>query len=78
MTSNLNPTHHSLHSRASHFRSLINKEGKVHVHGTRRFQNPFADFIIERQLAHFDKVDPAYGNGVRTVLKTKKTKREKL
>lgn len=27
------------------------------------------DFIIERQLAHFDKVHPDYGNGVRTALK---------
>jgi catalase len=24
--------------------------------------------IIERQLAHFDKVDPAYGDGVRKAL----------
>jgi catalase len=25
-------------------------------------------FIVERQLAHFDKADPAYGDGVRTAL----------
>ncbi len=25
-------------------------------------------FIIERQLAHFDKADPEYGNGVRAAL----------
>jgi len=29
------------------------------------------DFIIERQLAHFDKVHPAYGDGVRAALKAK-------
>lgn len=26
------------------------------------------DFIVERQLAHFDRIDPAYGDGVRTAL----------
>jgi catalase len=26
------------------------------------------DFIVERQLAHFDKADPAYGAGVRAAL----------
>lgn len=25
--------------------------------------------IVERQLGHFDKIDPAYGNGVRKALK---------
>jgi catalase len=25
-------------------------------------------FIVERQLAHFDKADPAYGAGVRAAL----------
>jgi catalase len=25
--------------------------------------------IVERQLKHFDKVDPAYGKGVRDALK---------
>jgi catalase len=25
-------------------------------------------FIVERQLAHFDKADPAYGDGVRKAL----------
>jgi catalase len=36
--------------------------------------NDVPDLIVERQLAHFDKVDAAYGNGVRAALKTKKTK----
>jgi inward rectifier potassium channel len=43
MTSNANPPHHSLHAKAHQFRSMINKEGKIHIHGTRAFQNPFAD-----------------------------------
>jgi len=30
--------------------------------------NGVPDAIIERQLAHFDRVDPAYGNGVRRAL----------
>jgi len=29
------------------------------------------DFIIERQLAHFDKISPAYGDGVRAALNKK-------
>jgi len=28
------------------------------------------NYIVERQLAHFDKADPAYGNGVRAALKS--------
>jgi catalase len=34
--------------------------------------NGVPDFIIQRQLAHFDKIAPANGDGVRAVLKTKK------
>jgi catalase len=29
--------------------------------------------IIDRQLAHFDKVDQAYGDGIREALKHQKT-----
>src|SRR5438105_3148016 len=36
-------SHHSLHPQSSHFRSLINKEGRVNVHSRRSLQNPFAD-----------------------------------
>ena len=27
------------------------------------------EFIVERQLGHFDKVDPAYGSGIRAKMK---------
>jgi len=35
--------HKSLHPQAYHFRALINKQGRINVHGTRAKQNPFAD-----------------------------------
>ena len=34
------------------------------------------DFIVERQLGHFDKIDPAYGAGVRAALKPRKAAAE--
>ncbi|MDE1920940.1 MAG: ATP-sensitive inward rectifier potassium channel 10 [Candidatus Omnitrophica bacterium] len=33
----------SLHAQSSHFRALINKQGKLNVHSTREKHNPFAD-----------------------------------
>jgi len=35
--------YHSPHGQSFHFQSLVNRQGKVHVHGSRVFQNPFAD-----------------------------------
>jgi inward rectifier potassium channel len=43
MTSNPENPHHSSHVPAIHFRSLINKQGRLNIHGTRNFQNPFSD-----------------------------------
>ncbi|MEX0697026.1 MAG: catalase [Dongiaceae bacterium] len=34
------------------------------------------DFIVERQLGHFDKIDPAYGAGVRAALKPRRAAAE--
>ena len=33
----------SLHPQSFHFRALINKQGRLNVHGTRNRQNPFSD-----------------------------------
>jgi inward rectifier potassium channel len=41
MTSN--PSDQSLHVKSIHFRALVNKQGKMNVHGTRALQNPFSD-----------------------------------
>jgi len=43
MPTNSDPSHQSLHPQSFHFRALINKQGKINVHGTRARQNPFAD-----------------------------------
>ncbi len=33
----------STHPQSSHFHALVNRQGKINVHGTRDLQNPFAD-----------------------------------
>ncbi len=43
MASNSDPLHKSGQSQSSHFQSLINRQGKVRVHGTREHLNPFSD-----------------------------------
>jgi len=43
MASNSDTEHRSLHSQSFHFRALINKQGRLNVHGTRDRWNPFAD-----------------------------------
>ncbi len=43
MASNPDSSHKSLHPQSFHFRALINKQGRINVHGTRDRQNPFAD-----------------------------------
>jgi inward rectifier potassium channel len=39
----IDPSHQSLHPQAMHFRSLINREGRFNVRGTRDVRNPFTD-----------------------------------
>jgi inward rectifier potassium channel len=43
MASKPDSSHQSLHPQSSHFRALVNKQGKLNVHGTRARQNPFTD-----------------------------------
>src|SRR5258708_37320670 len=43
MASNPDTSHQSLHPRSIHFRALINKQGRLNVHGTRDRRNPFGD-----------------------------------
>ncbi len=37
------PSHPSAHVPSSHFRALINRQGKINVHGRRDLKNPFSD-----------------------------------
>jgi len=39
----INVEHKSLHPQSFHFRALINKQGRLNVHGTRDRRNPFSD-----------------------------------
>jgi inward rectifier potassium channel len=43
MPSNPDPSPKSLHSQSFHFRALINRQGRLNVHGTRDHWNPFKD-----------------------------------
>jgi inward rectifier potassium channel len=43
MTPNAEPSHKSRHSQSFHFRALINRQGRLNVHGTRERRNPFTD-----------------------------------
>jgi len=43
MPSNPSPSHQPPRSAIHHFHALINKNGRLNVHGTRNLQNPFAD-----------------------------------
>ena len=36
-------SHQSLHPQSFHFRALINRQGRINVHGTRDRRNPFSD-----------------------------------
>jgi len=43
MTPKPDPSQTSIHPQSSHFRALINRQGRLVVHGTRGRQNPFSD-----------------------------------
>lgn len=43
MPSNPEPSHKSPHSQSVHFQALINRQGRLNVHGTRNRRNPFTD-----------------------------------
>lgn len=43
MASKLDPSHKPSHPQSFHFRALINKQGRLNVHGTRNRKNPFSD-----------------------------------
>jgi inward rectifier potassium channel len=43
MSPHSDPSHQSLHPQSFHFRALINKQGRLNVHGNRQLRNPFSD-----------------------------------
>lgn len=43
MPSNKDTSHQSLSPQSFHFRALINRQGRLNVHGTREPRNPFTD-----------------------------------
>jgi inward rectifier potassium channel len=43
MSARSDPSHHSITSPSIHFIALINKQGRLNVHGIRERRNPFAD-----------------------------------
>jgi inward rectifier potassium channel len=43
MESKINTPPHSLHAQSVQLRALVNREGRINVHSTRNWQNPFSD-----------------------------------